>query len=184
MHADLATEAELYAVAEAGVRVMPTMTFLMHAVEVGREFGRSDLEMDRINRNTESAVIALQTARNLGVKIMAGTDSGNSPLMPYGDLHANEAEIFVRYGGYTPMEAIVACTSDTAFAVGLEDELGVIAPDKLADVLILDANPLEDIRVLQGGKHLTAVIKDGRIVDLNGPANEAERLLEFQGAAG
>ena len=162
---------------------MPTMTFLMQAVEVGRDFGRNDHEMDRIKRNAESAVTALQTARSLGVKIMAVTDSGNSPLMPYGDLHAIEAEIFVRHGGYTPMEAIVACTKNSAFAVGLEDDLGVIAPDKLADVLILDANPLEDIRVLQGGKHLTAVIKDGRIVDLNGHADDAERLLEFQDAA-
>ena len=174
MHADLATEEELYAVAQAGVRIMPTMTFLFEALSIGKEMGRSDDELDIIRRNADSACNVLQTARSLGVKVLAGTDSGNSPVMPYGTLHANEAEVMVKYGGYTPMEAIVASTKDNAYAVGLEGELGEIKPGKLADVLILDADPLADITVLQGGKHLNAVIKDGRRVDLND--NQGESL--------
>jgi len=166
MHADLATEGELYAVAEADVRIMPTTTFLFEALEVGKEKGRSDEELDVIKRNADNAMTVLQTARSLGVKVMCGTDTGNSPVMPYGVLHAHEAEIMVKFGGYTPMEAITAYTKDNAYSVGLEGELGVIEPGKLADVLILDADPLEDIRVLQGGKHLRSVIKDGRQVDL------------------
>ena len=173
MHADLATEAELYAVAEAGVRVMPTMTFLFEALAVGKERGRSEEELDLIRRNAESAINVLETARNFGVKVLCGTDSGNSPVMPYGTLHAHEAEVMVKYGGYTPMEAIVANTRENAYAVGLEGELGTIEPGKLADLLILDADPLADIRVLQGGKHLSAVIKDGRRVNLNGGDDEA-----------
>ena len=167
MHADLATEAELYAVAEAGVRIMPTMTFLFEALEVGKEMGRSDQEMDLIKRNADNAVTVLQTARSLGVQVMCGTDTGNSPVMPYGTLHAHEAEVMVNFGGYTPLEAITAYTKDNAYSVGMEGELGVIEPGKLADLLILDADPLEDIRVLQGGKHLSEVIKDGRRVDLD-----------------
>ena len=166
MHADLATEAELYAVAEAGVRIMPTTTFLFEALEVGKDLGRSDEELDIIKRNADSAVTVLETARTLGVKVMCGTDTGNSPVMPYGVLHAHEAEIMVKFGRYTPMEAITAYTRDNAYVVGLEGELGVIEPGKLADVLILDADPLADIGVLQGGKHLSVVIKDGRQVDL------------------
>ena len=172
MHADLATEAELWAVAEAGVRVMPTMTFLFEAINIGKEKGRSDEEIDLIRRNAESACNVLQTARNLGVKVMVGTDSGNSPVMPYGKLHANEAEVMVKYGGYTPMEAIVANTRDNAYAVGLEGELGTIEQGKLADLLILDADPLADISILQGGRHLEAVIKDGRRVNLHGDGDE------------
>ena len=177
MHADLASEAELYAVAEAGVRIMPTMTFLFEALAVGKERGRSDEELDIIRRNAESACNVLQTARSLGVKVLAGTDSGNSPVMPYGTLHANEAEVMVKYGGYTPMEAIVANTRDNAYAVGLEGELGAIQAGKLADLLILDADPLTDITVLQGGKHLDAIIKDGRRVDLKGAADDGEAML-------
>ena len=167
MHADLATERELYAVAEAGVRIMPTMTFLFEALEVGKEKGRSDAELDIIKRNADNAVAVLQTARSLGVQVMAGTDTGNSPVMPYGVLHAHEAEVMVKFGGYTPLEAITASTKDNAYSVGMEGELGVIESGKLADLLILDADPLEDIRVLQGGKHLNAIIKDGRRVDLS-----------------
>ena len=167
MHADLATERELYAVAEAGVRIMPTMTFLFEALEVGKEKGRSDAELDIIKRNADNAVTVLQTARSLGVQVMAGTDTGNSPVMPYGVLHAHEAEVMVKFGGYTPLEAITASTKDNAYSVGMEGELGVIEAGKLADLLILDADPLDDIRVLQGGKHLNSVIKDGRRVDLS-----------------
>ena len=167
MHADLATEAELYAVAEAGVRIMPTMTFLFEALEVGKEKGRSDAELDIIKRNADNAVTVLQTARSLGVQVMSGTDTGNSPVMPYGVLHAHEAEVMVKFGGYTPLEAITASTKDNAYSVGMEGELGVIEAGKLADLLILDADPLDDIRVLQGGKHLNSVIKDGRLVDLS-----------------
>ena len=166
MHADLATEEDLYAVAEAGVRIMPTTTFLFEALEVGKEKGRSDGELDVIKRNVDNAMTVLQTARSLGVKVLCGTDTGNSPVMPYGTLHAHEAEIMVKFGGYTPMEAITAYTRDNAYSVGLEGELGVIDAGKLADVLILDADPLADITVLQGGKHLSTVIKDGRQVDL------------------
>ena len=84
MHADLATEADLEVVAEKGVRIMPTITFLKHAVEVGRDFGRSDREVDQIMHNLEDGYSMLQQARALGVKVLCGTDSGNSPVMPYG----------------------------------------------------------------------------------------------------
>lgn len=77
-------------------------------------------------------------------------------------------EILVKYVGYTPMEAIVANTKDNAFAVGLEGELGTIEPGVLADMLILDRDPMADISILQRRRHLSAVIKDGKQVNLNG----------------
>ncbi len=96
--------------------------------------------------------------------------------MPYGVLHANELEMLVRYGGYTPLEAISACTRDTAFAVGLEDEVGVLEAGKLADLILLTANPVDDIRVLQGGQHLSMVIKDGQNIGLDGQTAETDKL--------
>ncbi len=57
--------------------------------------------------------------------------------------------------------------------------MGELAPGKLADLIVLDKDPIADITVLQGGKHLSWVIKDGRIVDLD-PRDE---LLTFQQAA-
>jgi cytosine/adenosine deaminase-related metal-dependent hydrolase len=65
------------------------------------------------------------------------------------------------------MDAIVAATRDNALTVGLPDDLGVLEAGRLADVLILTRDPLADIRVLQGGKHLAAIIKDGKRVGLS-----------------
>ena len=172
MHADLATEADLEVVAEKGVRIMPTLTFMQHAAEMGREYSRSEPEIDQVKRNMEAGFGMLQQARALGVKVLCGSDSGNTPIMPYGELHANEMEILVKYGGYTPMEAIVANTRENAFAVGLEGELGTIEAGKLADMLILDKDPLADITVLQKGRHLSTIIKDGKRVDLKGDSEE------------
>jgi imidazolonepropionase-like amidohydrolase len=164
LHADLATDDDLEAVAEAGVPIMPTMTFLARGVEVGREYGRSQHAVDAMKRHLDGAIHVLQRARQLGITLLCGTDSGNSPLMPYGELHANEMEMLVQYGGYTPLEAISACTRDTAFAVGLEHEVGTLEAGKLADLILVTADPLADIRVLQGGTHLAAVVQDGKIV--------------------
>jgi imidazolonepropionase-like amidohydrolase len=99
--------------------------------------------------------------------------------MPYGELHAKELEIFVKYGGFSPLEAIVAATRDNAYAVGLEGQLGEIEPGRLADIIALDRDPLADITVLQGGKHLAWVIKDGKVVDLQ----RREDTLAFREAA-
>ncbi len=66
----------------------------------------------------------------------------------------------------------MANTRDNAFAVGLEGELGTIEPGMLADILILDKDPIADVSVLQKGKHLSAVIKDGKRVNLNGSEDD------------
>src|SRR5918912_313817 len=72
LHADLATAEELDAVAEAGVPLMPTMTFLQHALEVGHQFGRGPRELEMIKRNWESSVRMLEQARALGITVMCG----------------------------------------------------------------------------------------------------------------
>jgi imidazolonepropionase-like amidohydrolase len=121
----------------------------------------------------------MHKARELGIKLLVGTDTGNNSFTPYGELHAKELEIFVKHGGYSPMEAIVAATKNNAYAVGLEGQVGEIATGRLADIIILDKDPIADITVLQGGKNLTRVIKDGRIIDLD-PRDD---MLQFQQAA-
>jgi len=77
------------------------------------------------------------------------------------------------------MEAIVAATRHNAYAVGLEGQVGEIAPGRLADIIVLKKDPIADITILQGGRHLSHVIKDGKLVDLGAP----EDLLTFQQAA-
>jgi imidazolonepropionase-like amidohydrolase len=181
MHTDLATESDLDAVAKAGARIVPTATFVERVLEIGREVGQEQIQIniDRMKRHMDGLVSVLQRARALGIKVMCGTDTGNYSWMPYGKMHAKEAEILVRYGGYTPMEAITACTRDNAFAVGLENELGVLEAGKLADIIILKQNPAADIRALQEPANLVMVIKDGKKVNLDDHLLE-EAPLTFQ----
>ncbi|MEE8292147.1 MAG: amidohydrolase family protein [Candidatus Tectomicrobia bacterium] len=179
LHADLAGEEDLDAVAEAGCRLVPTATALQRAIELGVQSGRSERELDRVRRHIEAGAFVLQRSRELGIKVLCGTDTGNSPHMHYGELHANEAELLVKHGGYTPMEAIQACTRDNAYVVGLENQVGTIEEGRLADIILLDADPLADIRVLQAGRHVAMVIKNGKAVDLERGRSD-EDPLAFQ----
>ena len=172
MHADRATESDLEAVAEAGVRIVPALTALFYSMEYGAEVGMSQRALDGRKRSVESDVRNMEYARKIGVKVLAGSDCGNSPLVVHGDCNLYEAEVLTRHVGYTPMETIVAYTRDNAYTVGLEGEVGVIGAGKLADVLVLDGDPLADITLLQDPSRITTLIKDGKVVDRNAPLPE------------
>jgi imidazolonepropionase-like amidohydrolase len=181
IHADLVTDGDLDAVAKAGMPIIPTATFLAVVTELGGKVGAEQVQLDinRMKRHFDLLCALMHKARKLGIKLLVGTDTGNNSFMPHGELHAKELEVFVKYGGYTPMEAIVAATRDNAYAVGLEGKVGEVAPGRLADIIVLRKDPLADITVLQGGTHLAWVIKDGKIVDLDA----RDDMLTFQQAA-
>lgn len=168
VHADLATDADLEAVAKAGIPILPTATFLWQVLEEGQRVGPEQVQLDlnRMKRHFDNIVSLMQRSKELGIRLLCGTDSGNNSFMPWGELHAKEAEILVKYGGFSPLEAISMATKGNAFAVGLEGEVGELKAGKLADVLVLDRDPVADITVLQGGRHLREVIKDGRRIDI------------------
>ncbi len=91
-----------------------------------------------------------------GGRIVAGTDS---PITPYGlSLHM-ELEQYVA-GGLTPLEALRTATTGNAAALGAAGELGAIAPGRLADLVMVEGNPLADIRAL---RRVTRVMKDGTV---------------------
>jgi imidazolonepropionase-like amidohydrolase len=64
------------------------------------------------------------------------------------------------------MDAIVASTAINAEACGLEDRIGTIEKGKIADILIIDGNPLEDITLLQNQDRIKMVVKEG-IIEVN-----------------
>jgi len=89
-----------------------------------------------------------------------GTDAGYVNCR-HGD-NAYELQLLVETG-MSAMEALRCATSEAAACLGWEAEIGRIAPGFRADLLLLDADPSQDIRVLRGGKAVETVIKDGAI---------------------
>ncbi|MFC2161649.1 amidohydrolase family protein [Acidobacteriota bacterium] len=94
-----------------------------------------------------------------GGKVLAGTDTPWPYLLPGFSLH-RELELLVETG-FTPMEAIWTATKYAAEALKQENNIGTLTEGKRADIVLLNSNPLEDIRALRDIHH---VIKDGRIV--------------------
>jgi len=107
-----------------------------------------------------------------GVPLLAGTDTGNPFCFPGFSLHDELALMVI--GGLTPVEALRAATLNPAKFLGLEKTLGTIEPGKIADLVLLDADPLADIRNTQ---KINAVISNGRFFDrkaLNKMLSQAE----------
>jgi imidazolonepropionase-like amidohydrolase len=111
-------------------------------------------------RHFDDMLVNVGMLHRRGVEIALGTDTGNPYVFPGYSVH-RELELLVR-AGLTPMEALEAATRRAAEMIGAEDEFGTIQPGKRADLLILGANPLQDIR---NTRTLKIVIAGGRVVD-------------------
>jgi len=165
-HADLATQADLDIIAKAGMPIAPVLTSPWIGVAhdgAGRRLG--DGVRDRLRAQLDISFQMIRNARDRGISVMSGSDTGNASAFSHGRWHGKEAELFVKEVGMPPMEAIVANTSHNAWFMGLEDEVGVIASGKLADIVIWNSDPLFDITVLQRPSEISTIIKDGRVID-------------------
>jgi len=87
----------------------------------------------------------VEAMHRAGVEFLAGTDTGPNNPVPVGTGLHDELELLVE-SGFTPMEALQTATRNPARYFGTLKDMGTIEPGKLADLLLLDANPLEDIR--------------------------------------
>ena len=107
-----------------------------------------------------SWLAAFKAVHDAGVRVVGGSDTANPFVFPGYSMH-HELELMVE-AGLTPMEALVAATRRAAEMLGAEDAFGTVAPGKRADLLILGADPLEDIR---NTRTLEVVIRGGEVVD-------------------
>jgi Amidohydrolase family len=111
-------------------------------------------------RQFQKEVEVIGDMRRAGVPLLAGTDTGNPFCFPGFSLH-DELALLVK-AGLTPAESLRAATLNPAKFFGLDQTLGTVEKGKLADLVLLEANPLEDIRNTQ---KIDAVIINGRFYD-------------------
>jgi len=115
----------------------------------------------------ETALKNLKKLYDAGVLIALGTDSGAMPLRAQGFSEHLELELMVQ-AGLTPLQSITVATKNAARVLKIDTSFGTIEKGKIADLLILDANPVSDIR---NTRKIFAVYKSGKQVS-KGPLNK------------
>jgi imidazolonepropionase-like amidohydrolase len=112
------------------------------------------------HRELEVAIESLKKMHKRGIRVLPGGDYGFA-WIKHGT-NARDLEYFVRYLGFTPMEALLAATRHGAQIMMKGDELGQVKDGYLADLLLVDGDPVANIAILQDPSRLLAVMKDGQ----------------------
>ncbi len=141
------------------VPCVPALYFEYASIQLGPEFGMSQAVIDghqeTLDGGAESAKRILKAGGCLGM----GGDYGFA-WNPHGD-YARELSFFVNYVGFSPMEVLTCATKNGAKILGRLDEIGTVEAGKLADLLIVDGDPLADIRILEDRSRFIAVLQGG-----------------------
>jgi imidazolonepropionase-like amidohydrolase len=128
----------------------------------GTEGGMPPWAVEKAKKQWDLMCESYRRIKEAGAVLAVGTDHIGSPSMKLGR-NAIELELLVKHCDFTPMEAIVAATKHGAAACFMEEETGTIEPGKLADILIVDGDPLADIGILQELERIKMVMLEGRV---------------------
>ncbi len=159
-HGSDLTEEIVAVMLKNGTLLIPTLYAPYANVNWGGKFNLPEFYVSKCRSMFEKHVKSFRMALEQGVKIALGTDCGYTPCVH--GTNAFELELLVKFG-MTPMEAVKAATKNAAMALSMEDRLGTIEKGKLADLIVVDGNPLQDIRILQDKKKIYLVMKEGVI---------------------
>ena len=143
------------------VPCVPALYFEYASLQLGPKFGMSqsviDGHQETLDGGAESARRILKAGGCLGM----GGDYGFA-WNPHGD-YARELSFFVNYVGFTPLEVLTCATKNGAKILGRSDEIGTVEAGKLADLLIVDGDPVADIRMLEDRSRFIAVMQGGAV---------------------
>ena len=139
------------------LRYIPRQLQQRWGFRISNRSGGNNAGAKKVLEKQFEIVGAMQKA---GVPILAGTDTGNPFCFPGFSLHDELALLVI--AGLTPVEALRSATLNPAKFFGLDQTLGTIEQGKIADLVLLDANPLVDIRNTQ---RINAVVSNGRLFD-------------------
>jgi imidazolonepropionase-like amidohydrolase len=171
-HGDGLDEAAIGRMVDQGTFLVPSQLFPARFAEMmgggGLGFGAAMAE------DIERALAILPIANEAGVKLLCGDDYGAIGL-PHGR-YADELEFYVKEAGIAPLDVLRWATLHGAEVMGRAHELGAVREGFLADLLVVDGDPLADIGVLQDQARLVAILKGGTLVvdeldalDVSGP---------------
>jgi imidazolonepropionase-like amidohydrolase len=156
---------------EHGAYLVPTLSARSERALASRRSGGSPSDVMRKFETAQAhGMGGFRKAYEAGVKIAMGTDTGRG-LRAYFGKNAYELGQMVQ-AGMSPMEAIVAATGTAATALGREDDIGTLGPGKLADLLVVDGDPLADVSILEDAERINLVMIGGRAVVARGPYAE------------
>jgi imidazolonepropionase-like amidohydrolase len=167
MHGNIMTDEVVEELASSGIPLVPTLLLLANSADFGELVGTPAGFRGGCRRMLDRTADTLHRAHAAGVTFALGTDTGFA-VTPYGEWHARELELLMDYAGLSAQEALQAGTVNAARTVGLEGQVGDVQPGMLADLLIVQENPLADIRSLQRHSNIEAVFVGGKQVAFDG----------------
>lgn len=141
--------------------VAPGLNWLIATLQDAESFGYPPeaAEAAGYKHELDCAIQGLREMHKRGIRVLPGGDYGFA-WTPHGT-YARDLQHFVELLGFTPMEAILSATALGGQIMLMEDELGQVKPGFLADLILVDGDPLEDITILQDKDNLLGIMKGG-----------------------
>jgi imidazolonepropionase-like amidohydrolase len=170
-HAYYLNDECIEAMLRTGSAIGPTLTFPRNIIDFTQPYEPAYLKgrISETQREFEIGCENLCKAKKAGVPMMTGTDSGFA-VTPYGEWHARELEIFVKYLGFTPAEALRAATEVSSRFLTEGQRSGVLEKGRHADFIAIDGSPIENISILLEKSRIRAVHMGG--AEMNMPARD------------
>ena len=140
-----------------GAIFVSTLAYLRVMLD-DRRPGRPPQGSFMLQHEWDSSVQAYRRMHDAGAVLAAGTDSFGDPR-----LGALEMELLVKHCGFSPMEAIVAATKNAGAACFMADRIGTVEAGKLADIIVVEGDPLAEIGLLQDVNKIKMVILEGTV---------------------
>ena len=162
-HANYADERALDALEAARDRIFvgPALGLTYNLSQVAGHSGVTAARAEAFARELEVSVETVGLMRKRGIRVLPGGDYG-FPVTPHGT-YARDLWVFVKILGFSPMETLVAATKLGGEIMGQPGELGVVKACALADLLLVDGDPLADIEILPDRGALRMIMKDGAL---------------------
>ena len=148
---------------ENDMYLVPTLTVYDLIAERGREQGISELVIGKINQARGAGRQSVEIAMAAGVNIASGADLFGQN---YG-LKAVELELKANVMG--SIASLISATRTNAELIERSDEIGTLEPGKLADLIMVKGNPVDDIAILQDAANIPLVMQAGRVVKWEEP---------------